>query len=62
MIQLSFSVPIPPDFIPPPIDLFQFALLYLSFLELLMLALPQRWQQHILRVLFCVKDGFVEHG
>jgi len=45
--------PIPPDFVPPPLDWFQFALLYISFVELAVLSLPQRWQDHILRVLFC---------
>jgi hypothetical protein len=54
--------PLPPDFVPPPLDCFQFALLYLSFVELAVLSLPERWQDQILRVLFCVKDNFVESG
>lgn len=56
------QAPIPPGFVPPPLDWFQFAMLYLAFIELLVLALPERWQRHILRVAFCVKDSFVERG
>jgi hypothetical protein len=46
--------PIPPDFVQPPLDCFQFALLYLSFVELVVLSLPQPWQNYIIRALFCV--------
>jgi hypothetical protein len=55
------QAPFPPDFIPPP-DWFQFAMLYLAFLELVVIALPQRWQNQILRVLFCAKRSFPERG
>lgn len=58
MIQIPFAEPpLPPDFVRPPLDWFQFALLYLSFIELVVLALPQRWQRRIIRVLFCVRRG-----
>jgi len=57
MIQLLFSAPIPPGFIPQPLDWFQFALLYLSFCELVVLALPVRLQRRVLRVAFCVRRG-----
>jgi hypothetical protein len=47
--------PMPPGFIPPPFNWFQFAMLYIAFLEAVILALPQRRQTHLLRVLFCTK-------
>jgi hypothetical protein len=56
------QAPFPPGFVPPPMDWLQFVLLYLSFLELLVLALPLRWQRHILRVLFRLKDNLIEGG
>jgi len=46
------QAPIPPGFVPPPFNWFQFAMLYSSFIVLVVLALPQRWQRRILRVLF----------
>jgi hypothetical protein len=54
------QAPVPPDFIPPPLDCFQFAMLYLAFLELVLIALPQQWQNQILRALFCAKRSFPE--
>jgi hypothetical protein len=58
MIQIPFAEPpIPPDFVPPPLDWFQFSMLYVAFLELVVLALPQHWQEQIIRVLFCVRRG-----
>jgi hypothetical protein len=48
------QAPIPPSFVPPPFNWFQFAMLYLSSIVLAVLALPQRWQNQILRVLFGV--------
>ena len=54
--------PLPPGFVPPPLDWFQFAMLYLAFLELVLIALPQRWQNQILRALFCAKRSFPERG
>jgi hypothetical protein len=56
------QAPFPPDFVPPPLDWFEFALLYISFVELIVLALPHRWQARILRVLFCAKRSFPERG
>jgi len=56
------QAPIPPGFVPPPLDWFQFAMLYIAFVELIVLALPERWQRKILRIAFCVKDSFVERG
>jgi hypothetical protein len=53
MMQIPFAEPpLPPGFIPPPFNWFQFAMLYLSFIVFVVLALPQRWQRRILRVLF----------
>ena len=49
--------PDPRDFVQPPLDWFQFALLYLSFIELVVLALPQRLQNQIIRALFCASRG-----
>ena len=46
------QAPIPPGFIPPPLDWFQFALLYISFVELALLLLPERWQRYVVRALF----------
>jgi hypothetical protein len=46
------QAPILPGFVPPPLNWFQFAMLYLSFIVLVVLALPPTWQNHILRVLF----------
>ena len=54
MIQAPIP-PFPPGFVPPPLDWFQFALLYLSFIEVVVLALPVRWQRRVLRVAFCVR-------
>jgi len=54
--------PIPRDFVQPPLDCFQFALVYISFVELVVLSLPERWQDQILRALFCAKRSFPEGG
>jgi hypothetical protein len=56
------QAPLPPGFVPPPLDWFEFALLYISFVELIVLALPHRWRARILRVLFCAKRSFPKHG
>jgi hypothetical protein len=45
------QAPIPPGFVPPPLNWFQFAMLCLSFIVLVALALPQGRQRRILRVL-----------
>jgi len=44
--------PLPPGFIPPPFNLFDFLCLYLVLLGLVLLALPRRWTKRILDVLF----------
>jgi hypothetical protein len=54
------QAPISPGFVPLPFNRFEFAMLFLSFILLVVLALPQRWQRHILRALFCVKVQRVE--
>lgn len=53
MIQLPIP-PYPPGFEPPPFNWFDFVMLYVAALELVLLSLPVRWQRIILRVLFCV--------
>jgi hypothetical protein len=35
--------PLPPGFIPPPLDVFAWVGLYVIFLELVVLALPRVW-------------------
>jgi hypothetical protein len=52
--------PIPPGFVPLPLDSFQFALLYISLVELFVLVLPCRWRNRTIRVLFPVKRNFFE--
>jgi hypothetical protein len=47
--------PLPPDFIQRPLDWFQFSLLYVVLLELVVLSLPVRWQRTIIATLFCVR-------
>jgi hypothetical protein len=55
MIQIPFLEP-PPGFIPLPLDWFQFALLYLACLELVVLAMPRRWQDRVIEVAFCLPN------
>ena len=58
MIQIPLAEPpFPPGFVEPPMDWFQFSLLYVAALELMVLSLPERWQKQIIRVLFCVRGG-----
>jgi hypothetical protein len=53
MIQIPFAEPpLPPGFIPPPLDWFQFAMLYVVGLELVLLAMPNRWRDKIIEVAF----------
>jgi hypothetical protein len=54
--------PLPPGFVPPPLDWFQFTMLYLAFLELIVITLPMRRQNQILRVLLCAKRSSPERG
>jgi hypothetical protein len=53
MIQLPIP-PYPPGFEPPPFNWFEFVMLYVAGLELVLLSLPVRLQRVILCVLFCV--------
>jgi hypothetical protein len=56
MIQIPFAEPpLPPGFIPQPLDWFQFALLYVVGLELVLLAMPSRWLDEIIEVAFCLR-------
>ena len=53
MIQLPFlGPPLPPDFTPMPLDWFQFAMLYIAFVELILLALPKTWFCVLFRTAF----------
>jgi len=56
------QAPIPPGFVPPPLDWFQFAMLYFALIELVVLMLPERRQRNTFRAAFCLKDSFDEHG
>jgi hypothetical protein len=44
--------PLPPGFIPPSLDWFQFAMLYFATLEAIVLLLPREWQREIIQILF----------
>jgi len=56
MIQLPFPAPpLPPDFVPPPLDWFQFAMLYVADLELVLLAMPSKWRDKVIEVAFCLR-------
>jgi hypothetical protein len=53
MIQIPFAEPpLPHGFIPPPLDWFQFAMIYVVGLELVLLAMPNRWRDKIIEVAF----------
>jgi hypothetical protein len=52
MIQLPIP-PYPPGFIPMPLDWFQFAMLYVAGIEVVLLSLPRKWQREIIQILFC---------
>jgi hypothetical protein len=47
----------PPEFISPPLpfDWFQFAMLYLACLEVVLLAMPSRWRDKIIEAAFCLR-------
>jgi hypothetical protein len=49
--------PLPPGFIPPSLDWFQFAMLYLAGMELLLLSLPREWQREIIQILFWTRGN-----
>jgi hypothetical protein len=53
MIQLLFlAPPLPPDFVPPTLNWFQFAMIYVAFVELILLALPKTWFCVLFRTAF----------
>ena len=53
MIQTPFAEPpLPPGFIPPPFNFFDFVCLYFVFLESVLLALPHKIANRILEILF----------
>jgi hypothetical protein len=54
MIQIPSPGPLPPGFIPLPLDWFQFAMLYVAGLELVLLAMPGRWRDKIIDAAFCL--------
>ena len=55
MIQLP-ALSYPPEFIPLPFNWFQFAMLYIAGMELLLLALPKTWFVWIFRTAFPWND------
>ena len=44
--------PLPPGFVPPPFNFFDFLCLYLVLLEFILLALPRKISNRILETLF----------
>jgi hypothetical protein len=44
-------------FIPPPLDGFQFAMLYFAALEAIVLLLPREWQREIIQILFWTRGN-----
>jgi hypothetical protein len=44
--------PLPPGFVPPPMDIFGWVCLYVLLLELVLLALPRKIGKRILETLF----------
>jgi hypothetical protein len=56
MIQIPFAEPPrPPGFIPPPLDWFQFAMLYVMGLELVLLAMASKWRDKVIEGAFCLR-------
>jgi hypothetical protein len=56
MMQIPFAEPpLPPGFIPPPLDWLQLAMLYVACLELVLLALPSKWRDKVIEVAFCLR-------
>lgn len=51
MRQIPFPPPLPPGFVPPPMDVFAWVCLYVMFLELVLLAFPRNWSNRILEIL-----------
>ena len=57
MIQLPFPPPLPVDFVPPPFNWFDFAMLYIAGVEAVVLLLPREWQHEIIQVLFWTRGN-----
>jgi len=55
MMQIPFPEPLPPGFLPMPFDWFQFALLYVAFVELILLTLPQTLRDRFIDTAFCLR-------
>jgi len=53
MIQLPF--PYTPGFTPPPFNWFDFTMLYIAGIEVVLLSLPDEWQREILQILFRIR-------
>jgi hypothetical protein len=43
---------LPPGFVPPPSGFLEFVMLYMLFVEIVLLALPRKWCNRILEILF----------
>ena len=51
MLQLPVP-PMPPGFVPPPSGFLEFVMLYVLFVEIVLLALPRKISNRILETLF----------
>jgi hypothetical protein len=56
MTQLPVP-PYPPRFIPPPFDWFQFTILYIAGIEVVLLSLARKWQREIIQILFWIRPN-----
>ncbi len=43
---------LPPGLVPPPSGFLEFVMLYVLFVEIVLLALPRKWSKRILEMLF----------
>jgi len=50
-VQLP-TPPLPPDFVSHPSGFLDFVMLYVLFVEIVLLALPRKWCNRILEILF----------
>jgi len=55
--MLQFPFPYPPGFTPPPFNWFDFTMLYIAGVEVVLLSLPRDWQREIIQILFCRWNG-----
>jgi hypothetical protein len=51
IVQLP-APPLPPGFVPPPLDAFGFVMFYVLFVEIVLVALPRKIGNRILETLF----------